>query len=115
MAERDDIIESLGRHRGFPLQTAEGLSEEQARTASTVSALTVASLLKHVADTEEQWVDFARRGADAFGGSGESQGGGEDGWVDTRFVLDETETLERLRARVEQVAEASEALSLIHI
>lgn len=125
MAERDDIIESLGRHRGFLLQTAEGLSEEQARTASTVSALTIASLLKHVADTEEQWVDFARRGADAFGGSGvyesdvdweavAAEGASNDGdwsgseWEDTRFVLREDDTLAHLRSRVEQVAAGTE-------
>ena len=38
MTERETIIETLDRHRGFLLQTAEGLTEEQARTASTVSA-----------------------------------------------------------------------------
>lgn len=125
MAERDDIIESLERHRGFLLQTAEGLSEEQARTASTVSELTIASLLKHVADTEEQWVDFARRGPDAFGGSGvyesgvdweavAAEGASNDGdwsgseWEDTRFVLREGDTLAHLRSRVEQVAAGTE-------
>lgn len=62
MTERDELIETLARHRGFLLHTAEGLTEEQARTASTVSALTLAGLLKHVADTEEQWMQFAIRG-----------------------------------------------------
>ncbi|MFZ1577098.1 MAG: DUF664 domain-containing protein, partial [Nostocoides sp.] len=57
--ERTDLIEALNRHRGFLLTTAEGLTEEQARTASTVSALTIGALLKHVADTEEQWMAFA--------------------------------------------------------
>lgn len=64
--ERTDLIEALNRHRGFLLTTAEGLTEEQARTASTVSALTIGALLKHVADTEEQWMAFAVCGADAF-------------------------------------------------
>lgn len=49
-AQRKDLIESLQRHRGFLLQTADGLSDEQARTASTVSALTIAGVLKHVAE-----------------------------------------------------------------
>ena len=61
-----DLTTTLDRHRGFLLQTAEGLTEEQARTASTISDLTIASILKHVADTEEQWLDFAVRGAEAF-------------------------------------------------
>ncbi|MDN5914370.1 MAG: DinB family protein [Pseudonocardia sp.] len=124
--ERAELITMLERHRAFLLQTTEGLTEEQARTASTVSALTIGSLLKHVADTEEQWMDFAVRGAEAFGGvyddvdwaavdeaaGGEAvvdeAGGGE--WEDTRFVLSDAETLEVLRARVEQVAARTEEI-----
>lgn len=52
MAERDTLIETLARHRGFLLQTARGLTEEQARTRSTVSQLTIAGLLKHVAEVD---------------------------------------------------------------
>lgn len=123
--ERADLLETLERHRGFLLQTAEGLTEQQARTASTVSTLTIASLLKHVADTEEQWTAFAVHGAEAFGGGDEVYGdvdwsavdeaaagnggdweGGE--WEDTRFVLTDAETLDVLRARVEQVAARTE-------
>ncbi|MEJ8281298.1 DinB family protein [Pseudonocardia spirodelae] len=125
--ERAELIATLERHRGFLLQTAQGLTEDQARTTSTVSALTIASLLKHVADTEEQWFRFAVEGAGAFGGTdaydgstdwdavdaeAEANGGdwaasGEE-WVDTRFVLADHETLEHLRARVEQVAARTE-------
>lgn len=121
MTERDELIETLARHRGFLLTTAEGLTEEQARTASTVSALTIASLLKHVADTEEQWMDFAVRGAQAFTGSGvyesdvdweavTSEATTNDGdwsgseWEDPRFLLSDDETLGVLRARLTTVA-----------
>lgn len=114
--ERAELVTMLERHRGFLLQTAAGLTEEQARTASTVSALTIAALLKHVADTEEQWMEFAVRGAEAFGGvdwtavdDAATENGGEGGeWVDTRFVLSDAETLDALRARVEQVAARTE-------
>ncbi|WP_298887311.1 DinB family protein [uncultured Serinicoccus sp.] len=110
--EVQDLIDSLDRHRGFLLQTAEGLSEEQARAASTVSALTIASILKHVADTEEEWMQFALRGADAFGGVYEqdvdwaavdtaaAQGEDWGEWEDTRFEVGEAETLPVLRERV---------------
>jgi len=106
--ERADLIALLERHRGFLLQTAQGLTEEQARTASTVSALTIASLLKHVADTEEQWMRFALEGPAAFGdvynddvdwNAVDAEAATNDGdwseseWVDTRFVLAEHETL----------------------
>ncbi|WP_224391496.1 DinB family protein [Pseudonocardia sp. ICBG1293] len=122
--ERAELVATLERHRGFLLQTADGLTEQQARTRSTVSALTIASLLKHVADTEEQWFRFAVEGAAAFGevdvyndsvdwdaetdanGGDWSASGGE--WVDTRFVLADHETLEHLRTRVEQVAARTE-------
>ncbi|ANS79627.1 hypothetical protein SGUI_2231 [Serinicoccus hydrothermalis] len=108
-----DLTATLDRHRGFLLQTAEGLSEEQARTASTVSALSIASILKHVADTEEQWMQFALRGADAFDqvynqdvdwdavDAAASEGDGDWGeWEDDRFVLGDDETLPVLRQRV---------------
>lgn len=126
--ERAELIASLERHRGFLLQTAEGLTEEQARTASTVSALTIASLLKHVADTEEQWFRFAVEGAAAFGPDHEvygdnvdwdaidaeaaTNGGDWSGseWEDDRFVLSGHETLDFLRARIEQVAARTEEI-----
>lgn len=127
MAERDDLIETLARHRGFLLQTAEGLTDEQAHRASTVSALSIASILKHVADTEEQWFAFAVQGAEAFGGSGvyesdvdwdavsaeaETNHGDWSGsqWEDDRFVLSDAETLDVLRARIESVGAASAEL-----
>ncbi|MBW0103048.1 DUF664 domain-containing protein, partial [Pseudonocardia sp. KRD291] len=120
--ERAELVTMLERHRGFLLHTAVGLTDEQARTAGTVSALTIASLLKHVADTEEQWMDFAVRGAEAFGSDDEVYGdvdwdavdataqdaGGE--WEDTRFALSDAETLDVLRARVEQVAARTEEI-----
>lgn len=125
--EKDTLIESLARHRGFLLQTAEGLTDEQARTTSTVSALTIASLLKHVADTEEQWFDFGVRGAAAFGSSDVYEAGvdwdavdteaAENGgdwssseFADPRFVLTDAETLEVLRARITEVAAKTEKI-----
>lgn len=104
--ENAELIETLDRHRGFLLHTAQGLTEAQARTASTVSVLTIASLLKHVADTEEQWIRFAEVGAEA-----------EDDdidWADfdpaapdPRFQLTDDETLDALRARMGEVAEGT--------
>jgi len=123
--EREDLVTSLARHRGFLLQTAEGLTEEHARARSTVSELTIASLLKHVADTEEQWFGFAVHGAAAFAAGGvyesdvdwdavaaEADGNAGDWsdseWQDTRFVLSEDETLPVLRARLAAVAATTE-------
>lgn len=120
MTERSDLIETLDRHHAFLLQTADGLTEEQARAKSTVSALTIASLLKHVAETEDGWIDFAERGREAFEqdavydsdvdwsavDEAAQENGGEWGgteWEDPRFTLTDEDTLPALRARMEQV------------
>lgn len=66
-AERADLLATLTRHRGFLVQTLHGLSDEQAAIRPTVSQLCLGGLVKHVAATERQWVDFAVRGAQSFG------------------------------------------------
>jgi hypothetical protein len=50
--ERADLLDSLGRHRFFLRFTARDLSDQQARTRTTASALTVGGLIKHVTATE---------------------------------------------------------------
>lgn len=99
--ERDTLIETLQLHRGFLLHTAEGLTEDEARRASTTSELSIASILKHVADTEEQWVRFALEGPSAF-----AEPGGED----NRFDVPDEKTLDALRERAARVAAATEEL-----
>ena len=103
MTEHDDLIQTLDLHRQFLLRTAEGLTEVQARSNSTVSALTIASLLKHVADNEAGWVAFAQEGASAMGGDYDPDAAAAGEAVDTRFVLTDNDTLEFLRGRLEQV------------
>ena len=56
--ERRDLLETLRAHRGFLCQTASGLTDDQARQRSTVSALTVGGLIRHVAETERGWAQF---------------------------------------------------------
>jgi len=58
MTERQDLLETLAAHRGFLLQTAAGLTDEQARLTPTVSELSVGGLIKHVASTEAGWARF---------------------------------------------------------
>ncbi|GAB3436713.1 DinB family protein [Phycicoccus ginsengisoli] len=61
--EREDIVETLRRHRGFLLFTVRGITDEQARTRTTVSELTLGGLIKHVAETEANWATFMTEGA----------------------------------------------------
>jgi hypothetical protein len=60
--ERQDILETLGAHRGFLLVTVRGLSDGEATTRTTVSQLHLAGIVKHVAHTEQMWTRFIVEG-----------------------------------------------------
>ncbi|MEU4717950.1 DinB family protein [Micromonospora purpureochromogenes] len=64
--ERADLMQTLGRHRGFLRQTVRGLIDEQAAARTTVSELCLGGLIKHVAVTEDRWMRFAVGGAEAM-------------------------------------------------
>ena len=64
--ERVDLLQSLGKHRAFLVQTLAGMSYEQIREASTVSELTLGRIIKHVTATETTWRNFIVKGAAAF-------------------------------------------------
>lgn len=67
--ERADLLETLAKHRGFLRQTIEGMDDEQIRTRSTVSALTLGGILNHVTAMERTWCAFMTDGAAAFADS----------------------------------------------
>src|SRR5689334_19259153 len=60
--ERADLVETLQKHRSLFLVTVQGLTDEQARTRSTPSELTLGGLVKHVAATEKEWARFVEEG-----------------------------------------------------
>jgi uncharacterized damage-inducible protein DinB len=108
--ERADILDFLTKHRYFLRHTAEGLSDEQANTRSTVSALTVGGLIKHVTEVERMWADFAQAG-------GSKDAPGETEYTPERiaqwenqFRLTEGETLAGVLAEYEKVAAATDDL-----
>lgn len=101
--ERADLLEALTAHRGFLRQTIEGLSPEQIRTRSTVSELTLASIVKHVAATEATWAAFARGGTAAFADMGPEQ------WME-EWRVPEDATAESLLAAYAEVAATTDAL-----
>ncbi len=112
--ERADILACLAKARHFLLHPSQGLTDEQANTRSTVSALTVGGLIKHVADVEKGWATFAATG----------RHGAEDAWADSpeeftpelvasweaNFRLAEGETLDGVRAAYAEVAAATDEL-----
>ncbi|HEY2833818.1 MAG TPA: DinB family protein [Sporichthyaceae bacterium] len=65
--ERDDLLATLAHHRTLLRHTANGLTDEQAATRSTVSELCVGGVIKHVTRMERRWTDFLERGPVAFG------------------------------------------------
>ena len=104
--ERADLLETLQVHRHFLRTTVEGLSEEQARTRSTVSELTPGGLIKHVARTESAWVDFLLEGPQTMAAPAD---GDYSAWEDG-FRLTGEETLAGALERYAEVAARTDAL-----
>ncbi len=70
--ERSDIAQTLDTRRSFLRRTVQGLTDEQARQRTTVSALCLGGIIKHVTAVEKGWVEFIVRGPDAIGKFDES-------------------------------------------
>jgi uncharacterized damage-inducible protein DinB len=104
--ERADLIETLDRHRGFLRFTVRNLTDEQAAQRTTVSELTLAGLLKHVAHTEEKWADFAERGAEAFDFGNWSA----EAWK-AEWSVQSDETLAGVLAEYERIARRTDELA----
>jgi uncharacterized damage-inducible protein DinB len=60
--ERADLAETLAGHRRFLRFTARDLTDEQAAIRSTVSALSVGGIIKHVTSVEQHWAQFIVEG-----------------------------------------------------
>ena len=113
--ERDDILDSLHKHRELFRITVQGLSDEQASATPTASALCLGGLVKHVTAVERNWADFVVNGP--------SQGADVD-WANVDwtnpppevleyqngFRLLEEETLEGVLKEYDDVAAATDEL-----
>jgi uncharacterized damage-inducible protein DinB len=101
--ERDGLLQFLAQQRHVIRIAAYGLTDEQARTASTESPLTVGGLIKHVAYTEQGWIDTVLQR------KRESTGDPENAY-DQHFELGPDETLADVFAFYEEVAKETEAV-----
>ena len=63
MTEKSEILAKLAAHRATLRATVRDVSDEQAVRRSTVSALTLAGVLKHVTYAERMWLDFVVEGS----------------------------------------------------
>ncbi|MGY0231527.1 DinB family protein [Longispora urticae] len=102
--ERTDLLETLGKHRFFLRNTTRELADADARKRTTVSALHLGGLIKHVTATERAWADFILTGPAAF-----DTGGDWAAWEAQHTML-ETETLEELLAEYALVAARTDEL-----
>ena len=103
--ERADLLDVLTKHRFFLRVTADGLTDEQATTRTTVSELTVAGLIKHVMFCERGWVDFILDGPSAMEMTEESYAAHADS-----FRMLPGETLAGLLADYAEVAARTDAV-----
>ncbi|MFD9698436.1 DinB family protein [Lentzea sp. NPDC059081] len=105
--ERADLLETLRQHRWFLTFTAQGLTDEQAASSPTVSALSIGGLIKHVAAVEENWVKFIEHGTSAMEADPGSEAYENH---EANFRLADGETLESVIARYNEVAAHTDKL-----
>jgi uncharacterized damage-inducible protein DinB len=101
-SERADLVQTLRRHRGFLRFTVQNITDEQAAQSPTASALSLGGLIKHVAQTEAQWMRFATGGAEGMMSV-------QPDWANGHRMLP-GETLEGLLAGYDQVAAETDKL-----
>jgi uncharacterized damage-inducible protein DinB len=104
--ERADLLETLAKHRHFLRYTVRDLTDEQAAQRTTVSALCLGGLIKHVAFTERQWINFILDGPSAMGNG---QDWTADDWSEG-FRMLQGETLAGLLDEYEQLARRTDEL-----
>jgi uncharacterized damage-inducible protein DinB len=98
--ERTGLLAFLAQQRYVLRVAAYGLTDEQARATPSKSALSVGGLIKHVASTEQGWIDLVlQRRRD--------NEGGVDDYV-ANFRMGPTETLADVLARYDEVARETE-------
>jgi uncharacterized damage-inducible protein DinB len=107
--EHTELLQTLARHRYFLRFTVRDITDEQARLRPTASQLCLGGLIKHVAATERQWIDFAVRGAAAMGSVEDMDDAAMAAWA-SAFELLPGETLAGVLDGYEEVARRTEAI-----
>ena len=104
--ERADMLETLAKHRGFLLQTVQGLTDDQARLRPTTSVLCLGGLIKHVSQVEESWARFIVEGPADHGPADEAAYEAHA----AGFRMEENETLAELIAAYNEVSARTDQL-----
>ena len=112
--EREDLLAELRKARFFLRFTAKDLTDEQAAQRTTVSALSVGGLIKHVTDTERGWAGFIVSGPRSLAGDKDFSEWTEADFAEREkgFAMQPGETLAGLLAAYDEVAAATDELLL---
>jgi uncharacterized damage-inducible protein DinB len=102
--ERANLLEALGKQRGFLRFAVRHLTDEQAAMRPTASQLCLGGLIKHVAAVEENWAHFMQGGPRATGPIDEKA---MEAHAST-FSMGESDTLEQLLDHYEAAAQRTD-------
>ncbi|GAB3930022.1 hypothetical protein GCM10011575_28620 [Microlunatus endophyticus] len=110
--ERDDLLAELRQARFFLRYTAKDLTDEQAAQRTTVSALSIGGLVKHVTDGERSWAGFVLEGPSAVSGKKDFSDWTAEDFAEREkgFAMQPGETLAGLLGAYEEVARATDEL-----
>jgi uncharacterized damage-inducible protein DinB len=107
--ERADLLAALTHARHYLRFTARDLDDEQARRLTTVSALSVGGLIKHVTAVERNWTSFIVHGPKVAPDFTNMTEADYTAWADG-FRLLPGETLAGVLAEYEAVAKQTDDL-----
>ncbi|WP_028924382.1 DinB family protein [Pseudonocardia acaciae] len=102
--ERADLLKALATQRHFLRFTTRDITDEQAGLRTTVSALCLGGLIKHVTSTERGWVDFILGGPSSMGKSFDEMTEADFAAREAEFQMQPGETLAGVLERYEEVA-----------
>jgi uncharacterized damage-inducible protein DinB len=105
-SEREDLLETLAKHRGFLRHTVKGLTDADAAGRPTVSELCLGGLIKHVTMVEENWARFIVHGPARKSGPDEASMQAHA----ASFRMLEGETVAELLDRYQETADRTEEL-----
>jgi uncharacterized damage-inducible protein DinB len=98
--EKALLLAYIAQQRDGLCNAAFGLTDEQARSTPTAGTLSIGGLVKHVAATEQSWIDMALQR--------QRSPGNEQDYADG-FRLRDDETLAGVLATYDEVAQSTEA------
>jgi uncharacterized damage-inducible protein DinB len=106
VGERGDLLAELGQARFFLRHTVRDLDDTDVRRRTTVSALCLGSLIKHVTAVERSWTRFIVEGPGVMSFEGEAAADSHQ----RGFELTDDETLGGLLDAYQEVADATDRL-----